>query len=557
MKRVLLVVIVLVLVAAGAFFFLRRSGVSEGAQLLPAGTVVYAALPDVKRTIDRWPKTAIAQIGAEPSVAAFLKKPMELAANQGGLEGLDFILRVKPGRLFVAVTAVRDSGADVVLGFQFFGDRKELDGAMERLYRELGKSIPDAKQTTADYHGDAITTFSGAAPLLFSGAHESWAFISNREPAVKDALDRAAGRNRSPSLVDNADYKNVLGHLAAAPDLAWFVETKPLVDLIMEVGRSQPNTGINERQFDEVRKIQAAGGTLWLDGADQREATFVRYPGAPKLPAADRAPMALTTPATLFYYDTTIDWSTVARPEYQRSLPPEVQAFLGAAKIDLAQLPQIFGSDLGLMISWPPSAMIPSVLTVLEVKDRQRVGDLTDAVLTNLGAKTTQSELHGAKIYGFPTAIPIIDPSLAIGDKFVYASLTGPELERALSAKAGTPTLESAPAFQPALSAFKDENQAFGYLDSKALFEGIYNRVRPVLAFAAAVTPDVAKYVDIDKLPETEAISKHLSAVTYTNRQVDGGWLIESSGPITLSQVFFFGVFGGSAAYATQVMKDR
>lgn len=553
MKRVLLVLVVLAVVAAGVFFFLRRPGVSEGAQLLPAGTVVYAALPDVKRTIDRWPKTALARIGAEPSVAAFLKKPLALAAERGGLEGLDLILRVKPGRLFFAVTGVRETGADVVLGFQFFGGRKELDGAMERLYRELGKAIPDAKPTTADYQGGTITTFAGPAPLLFTGVQGSWAFLSNREGAVKNALDRAAGRDHSPSLADSANYRSVATHLAAAPDLAWFLETKPLVDLVLEIGKGQPNTAINQQQLEELRKIQAAGGTLWLDGADQRESTFVLYPDAPKLPFADRASMALTTPATLFYYDTSVDWSTVSRPEYQQSLPPEVRAFLAAAKIDLAQVSQIFGTDLGLTISWPPSATIPTLLAVLEVKDRAKVEALTESVLTNVGVQTTQSELHGAKVYGLPSPAILLDPSLAVGDKFVYAALTSAEIERALTVKSGTPTLESTDAFKPALSAYKADNQAFGYLDSRALFEGVYNRLRPVAVLAAALTPDVAKYVDIDKLPETDAIGKHLSAIVYTNRQVDGGWLIESSGPVTLSQAVFAGAFGGAAAYATQL----
>ncbi len=555
MKRLLVLLVVLALAAAGVFYFLRHRGVAEGAQLLPADTVFYAALPDVRRTLDRWPKTAIAQIGAEPAVAEFFKKPLSLAASQGGFEGLDWILRVKPGRLFVAVTAARENGADALLGFEFFGGRKELDAAMDRLYHELGKSVPAGKLSTADYEGDAITTFTGAGPLVFSAAHGSWAFLSNSEAALKKALDRAASRDHSGSLAENDDFKTVTAHLAKTPDVAWFGEVKPALDLLKAVAAAQPATGINEKQFAQIEKIKALGGTLVLDGADQRESTFVLAPDGPKLPLADRSPMALTTPASLFYYDSSVDWSMIASDDYLAAQSPTVRDFLAAAKIDLKKMPEIFGGDLGLIVSWSPSAMVPSVLAALEVKDRKQAESLADATLTTLGVTTTGRELHGAKVYGFPSPIQLIDPSIAVGDKFLYASLTGAELERALAVQAGTPTLESAAAFKPALAEYKVDAQAFGYLDSKALFEGIYNRVRPVAIFAAAMSQDVGKYVDVDKLPETEVISRHLSAIVYTTKQVSDGWMIESSGPVTLSQAFFVGALGGGAAYASQILK--
>jgi hypothetical protein len=200
--------------------------------------------------------------------------------------------------------------------------------------------------------------------------------------------------------------------------------------------------------------------------------------------------------------------------------------------------------------------MIPSILAVIEVKDRPAVETFVESMFTSSGVATTASELHGARVFGFPgSKIQLIDPVVAIGDKFLYGALTSAELERALGVKPGAPTLESAAAFKPALAAYRAEAQAFGYLDSKALFEGVYNRVRPIAIFAAAMSSDVGKFVDVNKLPETEAISRHLSPIIYGNRQLPDGWLVESSGPVTLSQAFFAGVFGASAAYFSQAMK--
>jgi hypothetical protein len=127
-------------------------------------------------------------------------------------------------------------------------------------------------------------------------------------------------------------------------------------------------------------------------------------------------------------------------------------------------------------------------------------------------------------------------------------------MSRALSLQPGAPTLESSDAFKPALAAYKQDGQAFGYLDSKGLFERIYNLLRPIAIFAGGMSPDVSKLIDVQKLPETETISKHLSPVLYTNKQTADGILIESSGPITLSQAVVLIVGGAGASYASQMM---
>ncbi|MDD5200792.1 MAG: hypothetical protein PHC88_13425 [Terrimicrobiaceae bacterium] len=558
MKRVLLLLVVLALLVVGAFLIFSRRGITEGAQLLPADTVFYAAVPDVRRSAERWPKTALAQIGAEQAVADFLKKPVDLVASQGGIEGLDLLFRVKPGRFFVAVTAIRDTGGDAILGFEFFGGQKELDGAMDRFYRELGKSVPGSKRSTSAFQGDTLTTFAGAAPILFSASHGNWGFLSNSEALLKQTLDRAAGRDRSTSLATNTEFQGVVGRLSKDPELLWFGRLKPVVDLLLAIGQKQPNATVNPKQLAQLEKFRALGGTLLFDGAEQKEATFVLCPAAPKLPLADHSPMALASAETTFFYDATMDWKTASSDEYIESLPPEARSFLAGAKIDLKQLPEIFGNDFGVIVNWPSSAMIPAVLAVMEVKDRKRAEGLADSLLASVGVPTTGSELHGARIFGFPTMkIQLIDPSVAIGDKFVFASLTGRELERALSTQSGTPILETSKAFQPALAAYKAGGQAFGYLDSKALFESIYNRVRPIALFAATMSADVGKFVDISKLPETETISRHLSPIIYTNKQLADGWLIESSGPVTLSQVFFVVGGGAGAAYISQAIKSH
>jgi len=251
----------------------------------------------------------------------------------------------------------------------------------------------------------------------------------------------------------------------------------------------------------------------------------------------------------VLYYEAISDWRTLVSGDYVQSLPPQAQAALTNAGIDLKQIPEIFGNEMGLMASWPQSSMVPTVLVTLDVKDRARAQTLAQSALNLAGTQATITDRQGARVYSFPpTKIPLISPELAITDHFVIASLTAPELDRVLAAKPGDPTLEKSEAFKPALPEYQKTNLAFGYLDSKSLFERVYNTVRPIAIFAAAMTPSIGDFVDVQKLPPTETISRHLSPIVYTNRQTDDGFLVSSSGPITLSQAIVLLCAGGGAA---------
>ncbi len=551
MKRALLLLVVVAALVVAAWYFLVPRGASEGAELVPADSVLYFTLPDMQRTIERWPKTALARIAAEPTVAEFFQKPIGHLATGGGLEAMDILLRVKPGRLFIAVPAIRENGGHVLLGFQFFGGRKDVDAAMERLYREVGKNFPDAARTTADYQGDTVTTFSAGQPMLCSAAHGSWAFIANDEAVLKQALDRAAGRSSGPSLAGSDEFKAVASHLSKAPDFLWFAKMQPVVDLLAEIGRQQQATQ-DMRQFDDLKKIKALGGTLLFEGENQREVSFILSPDAPKLPQLARTGMALTAPDTSAFFTSALDLQTVASDAYRQSLPPEVQDFLVRANVDLGQLPEIFGTDLSLVLKWPAGAMIPAVFAAVDVKDRPRAESLVRSIFTAFELPATPAESHGASVFPLP-ALPIqlVDPKIAVNDKYLFASLTTAELDRVLTLQPGAPTLEGSEAFKPALAAYKGDGQAFGFVNTKATFENIYNLIRPVVMLSTMMAPN--PYIDGQKMPDTETISKHLSPILYTSRQTADGMVIESSGPVTLSQAAVIVVGGAAAASFSQL----
>jgi hypothetical protein len=262
--------------------------------------------------------------------------------------------------------------------------------------------------------------------------------------------------------------------------------------------------------------------------------------------------MAFTTPGTSIFFDSVMDLQTVSTDAYYQSLPPEVQTFLTSAKIDLKTLPQTLGTDIGFLLDWPASALVPNALVAIEIKDRAQARSLIQSVLGAFGLPAAPVEENGASVYRFP-GTQLVEPSLAVTDKFFLGSLTSAEMGRALSLKPGAPTLESAEVFKSVQADYRKAGIAFGFVDAKAVFERVYNMVRPMAVIAGSMSPQVTGVVDVQKLPETEVISSRLGPIVYSSERVSDGILLQSSGPITLTQGLFLVAGGAGASWAAQM----
>jgi hypothetical protein len=67
-----------------------------------------------------------------------------------------------------------------------------------------------------------------------------------------------------------------------------------------------------------------------------------------------------------------------------------------------------------------------------------------------------------------------------------------------------------------------------------------------VIVFGAAVVPGASDVIDGSKLPETESIAKHLQPIVYSQTRIPEGYLVESSGPITMNQAALLGAVAGT-----------
>jgi len=559
MKKILVaLVVVLVIVGASIWYVLSRYGVTDSASLVPSDAVAYMALPDLVQSGLRWNQTALAKIGMEPAMQEFMERPLGLLGQEGMDEAIGILNRLKPGRLYAALHTVSESGGTGVLGFQYFGGKKDYDEAIGRLHDQMMQLSPGATRKELSHAGDVITQIQFGEHSLFTGVHRSWAFLSNDLLTIQNAMDRASGRVSGSSLADSDQFKTVRGELSKSAEWLWYVSTPPLLDLLLGAGE-QVDAVVNPAQLEQVRKISAFGGSLSFYGLDQVERIFMLWKDIPPMPAIDRSGLAFTTAQDVVFAEGVQDWSTVASPEYIASLPVEVTTFLQQNGIDLTRLPAIFGNEGVLTANWPSGAMFPTAMTALAIKDRAEIEAITRRLVENFAPTATISERQGATVFDFPIpGFALVDPAVAVNDSHAVAALTSSALNAALSPASEQETLAASPVFQSVAAQWQKESQSFLFVDTRTIFERLYNTARPMIIFGAAMSPELAKSVDIQKLPETETISQHLGPIVMTQHVTTNGWLIESSGPITLYQTIAVGgVAAGVSAAANVFMQTR
>jgi hypothetical protein len=550
MKKILAILLVILAIFAGyAVWTTRDTGPAEAAELLPAETVALASIPDLPRTASRWPKTILAKIGAEPEMKGFLERPFQyLTKDHGGNEAAGVLWKLKPGRIFTAVISVTSNETAALVGFQFWGGKSGHDVAVARLREELSKGEPPPELTRETYNGVEIVSSHHGAHTLYNASQGQWGFLSNNLAVIKDAIDRASGRKKEGSLAENPRYKEVLDKLLKDADLLFFCQPQSALETLLEVGSSLGAQPIPQ-QVEQLRKVEAVGATTMLDDANLRDRIFVLRRNPPDIGTLSHQGMKLTSPATVAYFDFASDFrqmSTAASNAITAGL-------LNLPSIRNSKLPQLFpeafGPDCAISISWAAEQTTPTGLLAIQVKDQAKADAAVHEALS-LFPEASVTELDGLRYINFPSLqSAFANPTLALADGFLILGSNSEQLSQAMQSFKSGDTLENSPGFASAINSYRTANEVFGYIDSKALFERSFPKLRQVIIFGAAIMPGVSEIIDGSKLPETETIAKYLQPIVYSQTRIPEGYLVESNGPITMNQALLIAAGAGAAFF--------
>jgi len=548
MKKVLTILLVILFVLAASVLWIWRSmGVTDAAMLVPAETVALASLPDLPRSAIRWPQTTLSKIGLEPEMKSFLEKPVQyLSKNRGGDEAGGILWNLKPGRIFTAVVSVSAQEAAVVVGFQYWGGKSAYDDAVARLRQELTAGDRAAELTRENYGTAEIISSVHQGVTLFTATEGRWGFLSNNQAAIKDAIERAAGVSSTPSLADNPRYQQVRGRLAKDPDFLVFCQPQSALETLLAVGQTMGAQAIPQ-QVAQAKKVEAIGATTKLDGANLRDTIFILRANPPDVGSLTHRAMKLTSEATTAYFDFVADFQQISGAAANPALASlaRIPALQNSRLFPL--IPEAFGPECALAMSWPAERMKPEGIFAVQIRDQAKADEAMQELLALFPEASVTTEGQ-ARAYSFPALqSAFANPTVAITDGFLIVGVDPGDLGRALTAMQSGASLEKSPAFAPALPAFQSANETFGYIDSKALFERGFPMLRQVIIFGAAFMPGANEIIDSSKIPQTESIAKHLQPIVYAQTRLPEGYLIESSGPITMNHVLLLGASAGAS----------
>ena len=543
MKKIIIgLVAVALLILVGVVLLKRSGGESQAAALAPEQTVVFVNIPDIPRSGFRWIGTALAQIAAEPEMQAFLELPLKnLKESSSSGEASGILLALKPSNIFFAATHAEGEDAQGLIGFQFWGNRKDYDSAIKRLRQELPSAEQEPVRET--HAGIEILATRHSDTTLYTAAAGRWGFLSTSLEQLRVTIDRATGNSPLTSLRTNPRFVKVLAQLPKDPELLFFFEPEKAIDSLLTMGRSM---GANQipSQIEELKSAEAVGGILKIDGRLQRDAIFVlRQSREDSLPKLSHPAMALTTKDTTVYFDFSLNFA--ALPSLAEGLAeayPRVAALAGPWAEAAAQ---IFGPECALIGNWPDGNMTPTPLVAVTVKDEARSSDFLAQTIGSLPG-TIREDVAGNAVYTIPTAYASL--SVAQKNGFLVLAMGQETLLQAGNLTDTDGTLQNAADFRNAVSAFQTANEAFCYIDTRTVFTRVYNSFVPVIRFGAAMMPDLKKRIDVSKLPKAESIAKHLPPIVLSQKRTTEGTLVESSGPVSMTQFLLLSGAGVMAA---------
>jgi hypothetical protein len=277
-----------------------------------------------------------------------------------------------------------------------------------------------------------------------------------------------------------------------------------------------------------------------------RDSLFVLRPDAAEPVKLNHSSIKLTTKQTVAFFDFVVDFAQLRNLSANPATAMLLQdpALQNSKLLQLA--PDAFGPDCALSLNWPESQRVPGGAFAVSIKDKSKAEQCLQEVLTFF-PETSVTDLNGHKYYSFPTKKnEMFSPSLILADGYLLVGIDAAQIDRVRQSISNDETLQNSPAFASAREAYRSANQVFGYLDIRTIFERGYPTVSQILSFSVNFVPGLSDAIDASKLPDTETIAKHLQPIVYSQSHLPDGYLVESSGPITMNQAVLLGAGIGS-----------
>jgi hypothetical protein len=533
MKRILLCLVFVLFVGGVVWFAFSRRDHSAvpAAHLAPANGVFYVECRDFGQTQKRFSEANLAKILSEPSVQRFisfsgnnLPAPCKSVAQA--------LAKLSPtSAFFSSYTLNRD---EWICGVHCSGDLRswenQLAAPLATLFASRFKALSESNQND----------FAVAQPskgTLFGVRTGSWLLFSPKPVYLQDAIRRANAVN---SGLDTSDlFLRCRTRVPEDADLYAFATREGL--RVMEHGLKPflPRTDISGLIFSAK-----------IEGSNVHDTVFACCTRIPPSDDLDRKGLFLTTDKTLLYVATSLDLlglrSAADALSKESGIAETAKQYFDEVNrtgVDFENLSGIV-KGVELVLNRVGSDDAIAGIFLVETKDGARAGEFLKMILAaEFPSRFRAQNLDGNLVYVFRNQV---GTTLVLGmvDQDLIATTSQAAFTDAIKAirgqKVGLPNLVSSAAGDgaPATTGLRL------YVDTPTLFERGYSMLRPVLAFGSALVPGLDRYLDPTMLPEASEISRHLSPIMLTRRELSDGFLDESTGSLTAYEVSLLAVAG-------------
>ncbi len=529
MKKPAIIAIVIVLAVAGAAFYLslRPKPAPKAADLLPETTLLYAAVPDFPRSRHQWQQTQLYALWQEPDVQAFLE-PLRAALSGSWLDQAlkERALGLLQGEVFLAVTRVAPNPG-VVVGADVRGKQVEARAFLKLGEHEFARRFPGAVATEKRYLGVNYEVWENPANARLCHAFLNSLLVATPdEDLLRDLITRFTGQApvEARPLSASASFQNALRHAPDGHEAVGFLNFRGLLGLAGPLLALAPQSAGALRALADIESVAAT--VTFTDGL-VHDFGLISYTGTNHVaaPPVERRTLALTSPDTSWYAVRAADLAAFYR-QAMDSIALSGNATLTSAavrfdgelrrrglRLDEDVLARV-GPELAWIGAWREGARWPDIALVAEVREaaalRPKLDAAMDALATN---RTWETQTYlGEAVRTLTGGAGPVAPTYAVTEKFLIVA-SNPDYARALVAqsKGSAPTLVANASFTGALGRVPASAATLTWCDVPRVFAALYTLARA----NAASNP----FLDFDKLPKAETLSKHLAP--YVSATVD------------------------------------
>jgi hypothetical protein len=558
MKKALPVILVLAALAVAIAVFLKRKGgnldmpAGLAAELAPAETILFLEIPDPARTRERWKDTNLYKLSQEPEWKEFAGNWENFVAEDAVFKNVSAVFgdlqKADPAGAYLALTSLEGSTPKIVGGFPYRGKKSDVEATVRKLKEKLLEMWPAAKSELTTYEGIEVETLKDLKFTAAMAYRENWFFFATDTDLLLKTLSRSLKKaDAPPSLAKDPLWIESNSQGSADPDLRLWAKWSVFAEKLNAVAMMSGPGGM--AGMKDPNPAQAIVYTWKLDGPLMRDRLYFHLAQAPKdEPLANRS-LGFTQPATYAYLAANLAGQEERLKSAIQSLgtmglTQAVKEVLSPKGLKIEDLFTTFGPELAIMSAWEAGGItLPDAFAAAEVKDKAKARLFAEVIADEM--KKSGEVLHRTEgdtaIWTMGGPVPYLKPTVAVNGTHLMFALNGMALSAGMKQLAEKgPNLATHPESQysAALKTVVPPTGMLFYVDMKNLFERIYDKVKPMIAFSLVGNPQVGKHFDAAKLPQAATISRHLAPIILSQGTLGKGWLIEGTGSISFMSIY-------------------